>query len=113
MFACEAMHQTTNRAPVWLVKTVYRSRRWRLSDRCEDSLRTMFRGVVSALDRGQRRTRSVSIPLAVVYKFFEDQGNYLAAILAYYAFIAIFPLMLLASSILGFFLEGRPASTPR
>ncbi|WP_343994454.1 YihY/virulence factor BrkB family protein [Nocardioides dubius] len=50
----------------------------------------------------------MSIPLGVIYKFFEDQGNYLAAILTYYAFIAIFPLMLLATSILGFFLEGRP-----
>jgi membrane protein len=50
----------------------------------------------------------MSIPLAVVYKFFDDQGNYLAATVTYYAFIAIFPLLLLASSILGFVLQGRP-----
>ncbi|MFT4286313.1 YhjD/YihY/BrkB family envelope integrity protein [Nocardioides sp.] len=64
-------------------------------------------GVVSALDRGQRRFPPAGFPLAVVYKFFDDQGNYLAAIMTYYAFVAIFPLMLLGSSILGFFLEGR------
>jgi len=64
-------------------------------------------GVVSALDRGQRRFPPVGFPLAVIYKFFDDQGNYLAAIITYYAFIAIFPLMLLGTSILGFFLEGR------
>ncbi len=37
----------------------------------------------------------------MIYKFFDDQGNYLAAIVTYYAFIAIFPLLLLGSSILG------------
>lgn len=65
-------------------------------------------GVVATLDRTQRRWRPLGFPLAVIYKFFEDQGNYLAAVLTYYAFIAIFPLMLLGSSILGFVLEGNP-----
>nr|WP_218849564.1 YihY/virulence factor BrkB family protein [Nocardioides perillae] len=50
----------------------------------------------------------VGVPLAVVYKYFDDQGNYLAAALTYYAFIAIFPLLLLSSSILGFVLQGDP-----
>ena len=48
----------------------------------------------------------MSVPLAVIYKFFDDQGNYLSATLTYYAFIAIFPTLLLASSILGFVLQG-------
>ncbi len=64
--------------------------------------------VANALDRFQRKHPRASIPLAVIYKFFDDQGNYLAAILTYYAFIAIFPLLLLASSILGFVLQGNP-----
>ena len=42
----------------------------------------------------------------MIYKFFDDQGNYLSATLTYYAFIAIFPTLLLASSILGFVLQG-------
>lgn len=46
-------------------------------------------------------------PLAVIYKYFDDQGNYIAAIITYYAFIAIFPLLLLGSSILGFVLQGN------
>jgi YihY family inner membrane protein len=65
-------------------------------------------GFVGAADRAQRRFPPVAFPIAVLYKFFDDQGNYLAAIVTYYAFIAIFPLMLLGSSILGFFLEGNP-----
>lgn len=50
----------------------------------------------------------LGVPIAIVYKFFDEQGNYLAAIMTYYAFVAIFPLMLLGTSILGFVLEGRP-----
>jgi len=60
------------------------------------------------MDRGQRRFTPVAFPLGVIYKFFDDQGNYLAAIVTYYAFIAIFPLLLLGSSILGFILQGNP-----
>ena len=56
----------------------------------------------------QRRSSWLGLPIAIIYKYFDDQGNYLAAIITYYAFIAIFPLLLLASSIFGFVLEGRP-----
>ncbi|WP_215812269.1 YihY/virulence factor BrkB family protein [Nocardioides sp. WV_118_6] len=65
-------------------------------------------GVVGNIDRGQRKNSVVGFPLAVIYKFFDDQGNYLAAILTFYAFLSIFPLLLLATSILGFFLDGNP-----
>ena len=63
---------------------------------------------VTRLDGIQRRHRVLGFPLAVVYKFFDDQGNFLAAMLTYYAFVAIFPLLLLASSIFGFVLQGDP-----
>lgn len=65
--------------------------------------------LVDRLDDLQRRRPVLGFPLAVVYKFFDDQGNYLAAIVTYYAFIAIFPLLLIASSILGFLLQGNDA----
>lgn len=64
--------------------------------------------VVDAIDEFQRRHRVLGFPLAVVYKYFDDQGPYLASALTYYAFIAIFPLMLLGSSILGLLLRDRP-----
>ncbi|ANH37533.1 Ribonuclease BN-like family protein [Nocardioides dokdonensis FR1436] len=48
------------------------------------------------------------MPIAVFYKYIDDQGPYLAAIITYYGFIAIFPLLLLATSILGFLLQGNP-----
>ena len=63
---------------------------------------------IGPVDAFQRKHPVISFPIAVVYKYFDDQGPYLAAIIAYYAFIAIFPLLLLGSSILGFVLQDNP-----
>ena len=65
-------------------------------------------GLVDRIDEVQRKRRILGFPLAVTYKFFDDQGGYLAAVLTYYAFVAIFPLLLIGSSILGFVLQGQP-----
>jgi uncharacterized BrkB/YihY/UPF0761 family membrane protein len=66
-------------------------------------------GLVDRVDGFQRRHRWLGAPIGVVYKFFDDQGGYLAAVLTYYAFVAIFPMMLIASSVLGFVLQGQPS----
>jgi membrane protein len=58
-------------------------------------------------DRFQRRHSAISFPIAVVYKYVDDAGGYLAALIAYYAFVSLFPLLLLASTILGFVLTGN------
>ncbi|MCB0894893.1 MAG: YihY/virulence factor BrkB family protein [Nocardioides sp.] len=63
--------------------------------------------VIDGADRAQRRWTVLGYPIAVIYKYYDDQGPYLASIITYYAFIAIFPIMLLASSILGFVLQGN------
>ena len=60
------------------------------------------------VDHLQRRRVVLGFPLAVVYKFFDDQGSYLAVVVTYYTFVAIFPLLLIASSVLGFVLQGNP-----
>ena len=65
-------------------------------------------GVTSAVDGFQRRHPVVGFPLAVVYKFFDDQGVYLAALVTYYGFLSLFPLLLLLTSVLGFFLDDDP-----
>jgi YihY family inner membrane protein len=70
-------------------------------------------GVLAALDRGQRRWSLFGLPIGVFYKYVDDQGNYLAAMITYYAFISIFPLLLLGSSILGFFLQNDPELAAR
>jgi YihY family inner membrane protein len=55
-----------------------------------------------AFDRYQQHHRPLAIPLAVVKKFSDDQAGNMAALLAYYAFFSIFPLLLVFVTILGF-----------
>jgi membrane protein len=59
------------------------------------------------LDRFQRAHRGAGFPLAVIYKFGDDSGTYLAALITYYGFVSFFPLLLLFSTILGFALRGN------
>ena len=63
--------------------------------------------MISRLDGYQRRHRWLGMPLAVLYKFFEDQGTYQAALLAYYGFVSLFPLLLLLTTALGFALHSN------
>lgn len=61
----------------------------------------------SAVDDFQRRHPRAGYPLAVLYKYFDDQGGYLAALITYYAFISLFPLMLVFTTVLGITLENH------
>lgn len=65
-------------------------------------------GIAARLDNFQRRHNWLGFPVAVVYKFIEDQGGYLAVLITYYGFASLFPLLLLLVSLLGFTLEGDP-----
>ena len=63
--------------------------------------------MVSRADAYQRRHRWAGLPVAVLYKFADDQGSYLAAQITYYGFVAAFPLLLLLATILGYALHGN------
>ncbi|MCA0144335.1 YihY/virulence factor BrkB family protein [Blastococcus sp. LR1] len=60
------------------------------------------------LDRLQRRHPVAGFPIAVVYKYVDDSGPFLAALITYYAFVSLFPLLLLSTTILGTVLAGNP-----
>lgn len=62
----------------------------------------------TTVDRAQRKFPPLGYPIAVVYKFIDDLGNYLGALLAFYAFVSLFPLLILGSTILGVVLSGDP-----
>ncbi len=64
--------------------------------------------MLKRMDDFQRRHPVLGVPIAVFYKFLDDQGSHLAAIIAFYAFLSLFPLFLLLSSILGFLLQSDP-----
>jgi YihY family inner membrane protein len=63
---------------------------------------------VRAFDRFQQRHAPLAIPLAVVRKFADDGAGNQSALIAYYGFVAIFPLLLLFTTILGYVLQGDP-----
>ncbi|ANW67746.1 ribonuclease BN [Mycobacterium sp. djl-10] len=60
------------------------------------------------MDRLQQRSPTAGFVIAVIYKYVDDQAGYLAALLTYYAFISLFPLLLLLTTVLGVVLAGRP-----
>jgi membrane protein len=64
-------------------------------------------GCTGGLDSFQRRHTWVGFPLAVVYKFVDDQSGYLASLITYYGFLSLFALLLLLVSALGY--DGDPA----
>ncbi len=65
------------------------------------------------LDAYQKRHRPVGFVVAVAYKAFDDRAPYLAALVTYYAFVSIFPLLLLFVSIMGFVLQSDPSLRQR
>jgi membrane protein len=72
-------------------------------------------GAMRAVDWAKRtvagleaRHSSVAIVLAVRRKYSEERAGYLAATIAYYAFLSIFPLMLVLVTLLGYALQGDP-----
>ncbi len=63
---------------------------------------------VRRADRFQQRHTVIGFPWAVVQKFGNDQAGSKAALMAYYGLFALFPLLLLLTTILGFLLAGNP-----
>jgi YihY family inner membrane protein len=66
-----------------------------------------------AFDRFQQRHRGLSFVMAAIKKFSDDQAGQLAALISYYAFVSLFPLLLVFVTVLGFVLQGDPAEQHR
>jgi membrane protein len=69
----------------------------------------MWARVLAKVDAWQRAHVGLAFPLAVLKKFGDDRASNLAALMAYYAFLSLFPLLLVFVSVLGFVLEDDPA----
>jgi YihY family inner membrane protein len=63
--------------------------------------------VIRHVDRFQQAHTTVGFPWAVLQKFGNDQAGSRAALIAYYGLFAIFPLLLLFTTILGYVLHGN------
>jgi YihY family inner membrane protein len=65
------------------------------------------------LDHRQQQSRRLSFLAAVIKKFGDDQAGQLAALIAYYGFVSLFPLLLVLVTVLGFVLQGDPGDQKR
>jgi YihY family inner membrane protein len=64
--------------------------------------------LLRAADRFQQRHAVLAVPVAVVKKFGDDQAGKHAALLAYYGFLSLFPLLLVFVTLLANALAGDP-----
>jgi uncharacterized BrkB/YihY/UPF0761 family membrane protein len=65
------------------------------------------------VDRYQQAHGWLGFPVGVVKKFGDDKGGNLTALLAWNGFFALFPLLLILVTVLGFLLAGHPAFEQR
>ena len=68
-----------------------------------------FERPLRAVDRFQQRHPVLAVPVGVWSKFNDDQAGNLAALIAYYAFVALFPLLLILVTVLDIVLKNDPA----
>jgi membrane protein len=66
-------------------------------------------GLLARLDALQRRHGVLGFPYAVVIKYVDDGGWRHAALITYYGFLSIFPILLVATSVVSRVLVNRPA----
>lgn len=63
-----------------------------------------FKRLLWRVDRYQRERPALAFPIAVGKKFGQDKAGFLAALVAYFGFFSVFPLMLAFMSVLGYVL---------
>ncbi|HEY5668201.1 MAG TPA: YhjD/YihY/BrkB family envelope integrity protein [Candidatus Saccharimonadales bacterium] len=62
---------------------------------------------IKRLDRTQQKHRVLSFPYAVIKKYGDDNGSYQAALITYYGFLSLFPLLLVAVVVLQFLFHNE------
>ena len=73
-----------------------------------EGLSAQVNRVIAWADRLQRRHSMLGFPYAVVKKYGDDEGGREAALITYYGFLSIFPLLLLGVAVLSRVLAENP-----
>lgn len=60
----------------------------------------LIQRTIQSIDSWQRRHRFSAFPYAVVKKYGDDESGYQAALITYYGFLSLFPLLILATSVI-------------
>ncbi len=66
-----------------------------------------IRAGLSRADSVLRRRPALAVPFAVLRKFGDDRGGRSAALVAYFGFFSLFPLLLVFITVLGFVVQGN------
>jgi membrane protein len=69
-----------------------------------------LRDGLGVVDRYQQRKGLLGFVVAVFKRFDDDQCSQMGALIAYYGFFSLFPLLLVFVTVLGFVLEGSPST---
>jgi YihY family inner membrane protein len=75
----------------------------------EDLAMNRIERAVRRLDQAQQRHRATAFTFGVIKKYGDDRGGSLAALITYYGFVALFPLLLVFVTTLGIVLKDNPA----
>lgn len=70
-----------------------------------------MRKILNTLDTFQRKHKPIAFMFAVIKKYGEDDAGYKAALLTYYAFLSLFPLLLILTTLTGFIADSYPEAT--
>jgi YihY family inner membrane protein len=73
----------------------------------------LVEGALRRVDRYQQAHSWLGFPFGVVKKFGDDKGGNLTTLLAWNGFFALFPLLLILVTVLGFLLASHPAFEQR
>ena len=73
-----------------------------------EGLSGLVNRIIAWADRLQRKHGALGLPYAVVKKYGDDEGGRQAALITYYGFLSIFPLLLLGVAILSRVLADHP-----
>lgn len=65
------------------------------------------------IDKLQQKYRPVAFVVAVVKKYQDEEGGHIAALITYYGFLSLFPLLLVATSAIHLFLRNYDALQAR
>lgn len=68
---------------------------------------------IQALDRFQQKHPFFSLPLAVVKRYGENDASYQAALITYYGFLSLFPMLLVFTSLVSMIARNNPALETR
>jgi YihY family inner membrane protein len=76
-------------------------------------IQELWRRVFRRIDAWQRRRAFSAVPVAVLKKYGDDRGGSLAALVTFYGFLAVFPLLLLFVTIAGIVLGNNKEAEQR